>query len=819
MISRKIIHSVTMMVIAGLLLVSGSFSISYWHVRPVQAAPLADDTSQYTERFLTLYKKLKDPANGYFSPQGIPYHSVETLIVEAPDYGHETTSEAFSFWIWLEAVYGRVTGDWQPFNNAWATMEKYIIPSTQDQPTNGGYNASSPAQYGPESPEISDYPVQLDSQVSVGQDPIGNELKQTYGNADVYGMAWLLDVDNWYGYGRCGDGKTTPSYVNSYQRGASESVWETVVHPSCETFTWGGNDGHGFLSLFNKPASGGSYAQQWRYTDAPDADARAIQAAYWAYTWANSQGKGSAVASTIAKAAKMGDFLRYATYDKYFKTLGCQSVSCPAGSGKNSSTYLLGWYYAWGGSLPSAGNWAWRIGSSTAHQGYQNPLAAWALSNVQALKPLSPTAATDWSTSLKRQLEFYRWLQSSEGAIAGGASNSWDGHYATPPAGTPTFYGMAYDWQPVYHDPPSNNWFGFQAWSLERVAEYYYVTGDAQAKAILDKWVAWVKSVTKLNADGSYAIPSTLKWTGQPDTWNAANPGQNANLHVSVVDTTSDVGVTAALARTLLFYAAKANDTASRTLAQQLLDRMWTSYADPKGVSNPEVRADYNRFDDPVYIPSGWTGKNAQGATLDSSLTFISQRPHYKQDPDWPKVQAYLDGGAAPTFTYHRFWAQADIAMAMADVALLFGDNTTPTPTNTPTTTPTTTPTSTVTPSPTTTVTPTPTTPPSAVCKVNYSVSNQWPGGFTASITITNTGKTAINGWTLEFSFPGDQKVQQGWNAKFSQSGKEVTVTNESYNGSIAPGASVNPGFNGSWSGTNTPPTSFTLNGSPCSTS
>ena len=58
------------------------------------AAPAATDA--YTQRFLTQYNKIKDPANGYFSAQGIPYHCVETLIVEAPDYGHQTTSEAFS---------------------------------------------------------------------------------------------------------------------------------------------------------------------------------------------------------------------------------------------------------------------------------------------------------------------------------------------------------------------------------------------------------------------------------------------------------------------------------------------------------------------------------------------------------------------------------------------------------------------------------------------------------------------------------------------------------------------------------------------------
>nr|WP_281190369.1 glycoside hydrolase family 48 protein [Micromonospora inyonensis] len=43
-----------------------------------------------------------------------------------------------------------------------------------------------------------------------------------------------------------------------------------------------------------------------------------------------------------------------------------------------------------------------------------------------------------------------------------------------------------------------------------------------------------------------------------------------------------------------------------------------------------------------------------------------------KNDPDWPKVEAYLKGGPELTFNYHRFWAQADVAMAYADYGHLF---------------------------------------------------------------------------------------------------------------------------------------------------
>ncbi|GIH14591.1 glycoside hydrolase family 6 protein [Rugosimonospora africana] len=101
-------------------------------------------------------------------------------------------------------------------------------------------------------------------------------------------------------------------------------------------------------------------------------------------------------------------------------------------------------------------------------------------------------------------------------------------------------------------------------------------------------------------------------------------------------------------------------------------------------------------------------------------------------------------------------------------------------------------------------------------CSVNYQVTNQWPGGFGASIAITNLGDP-ISSWTLKWTWPSGQTVQSGWSGNFSQSGSTETVTSLSYNGNIATGATVSGiGFNGSWTGSNTNPTSFTLNGVTC---
>ncbi|MFD6137726.1 glycoside hydrolase family 48 protein [Isoptericola sp. NPDC060257] len=662
---------------------------------PSAAAPAASVTAErtllvdgeYTQRFLELYDKIHDPANGYFSPQGIPYHAVETLMVEAPDYGHETTSEAYSFWLWLETSYGQVTGDWEPFNHAWDTLEQYMIPTTENQPTNGAYDPAKPATYAPEADHPSQYPSRLDTGVAVGRDPIGAELESTYGTAEVYGMHWLADVDNVYGFGAApgssellGPDHEGTSYINTFQRGPQESVWETVPQPSIDDFSYGGENG--YLDLFTGDAS---YARQWKYTNAPDADARAVEAAYWANKFAAEQGQPEAVADTVGKASRMGDYLRYALFDKYFKTPGCESTSCPAGTGRDSAHYLLSWYYAWGGALDTASPWAWRIGSSHAHFGYQNPMAAWALSNDPDLEPASPTAADDWSASLDRQLELFQWLQAPEGGIAGGATNSWEGHYADRPDDVATFYGMAYQEAPVYHDPPSNQWMGMQGWGVERIAQLYEETGDARAEAVLDKWVPWVIDHITVT-DDSWEIPSNLAWSGQPDDWDAANPGDNAGLSVEVTGYGQDVGVAGALARSLMYYAAGGEGeqhTQAQQVAHDLLDAIWTQDSDPLGVATTETRADYSRFDDVltspdgdgVYVPDGWTGTMPNGDEIRAGSSFLDLRSFYTDDPQWQKVQDHLDGGPAPEFTYHRFWAQTAVATALADYDRLFGED------------------------------------------------------------------------------------------------------------------------------------------------
>src|SRR5262249_33680697 len=78
-----------------------------------------------------------------------------------------------------------------------------------------------------------------------------------------------------------------------------------------------------------------------------------------------------------------------------------------------------------------------------------------------------------------------------------------------------------------------------------------------------------------------------------------------------------------------------------------------------------------------------------------------------------------------------------------------------------------------------------------ATCGVRYTP-NTWNTGFTADLFITNAGTSTINGWTLTFSFPGNQVITNWWNVTITQNQQAVTAVNVGHNGTIAPNATVN---------------------------
>ncbi|HET9380755.1 MAG TPA: cellulose binding domain-containing protein, partial [Streptomyces sp.] len=94
-----------------------------------------------------------------------------------------------------------------------------------------------------------------------------------------------------------------------------------------------------------------------------------------------------------------------------------------------------------------------------------------------------------------------------------------------------------------------------------------------------------------------------------------------------------------------------------------------------------------------------------------------------------------------------------------------------------------------------------------------YTKTQDWGTGFEGKWTVKNTGTTSLSSWTVEWDFPSGTSVTSAWDADVTSSGTHWTARNKSWNGTLAPGASLSFGFNGSGSGS---PANCKINGGSC---
>ncbi|MBQ8960114.1 MAG: cellulose 1,4-beta-cellobiosidase [Ruminococcus sp.] len=720
-----------------------------------------DANTSYAKMFESLYDDVitNGEKNGYLSKNnngsgsfGIPYHSVETLVIEAPDYGHETTSEAMSYIAWITAMHdvladkGRINGSTGDLAKGWKTLEA-MIPGW----SKNAYGSSTKyetlftqtrlkADTTTEENDPSKYPAKKNN--VDGYNPLFEQMQQSYkGDKGYYMMHWLADVEDWYGFG---GGKGQFTFINTFQRGEQESCFETVPHGCIEELKYGmdyesGNGNYkktGIKAVFNGWKGEGDVSPQYGFTNAPDAEDRAIQAIFFANQFGLAGGK-----DLSDEAGKMGDQCRNDMFDKYYKAIGCQDIGS-ASAGFDSQHFLMAWYTAWGGStLPwystEGYDWAYQIGCSHSHQFYQNPLAAYALAFDPAISAgmggssssNRTKAIEDYKESFKRQIEFYLWLQSANGPFAGGCSNSKNGQYEKYDSSEATFYDMVYVPHPVYADPGSNHWIGNQVWSTQRLAELYYyvktnnsdvtgITGDATGgmtfggmdletalETILGKWIDWFLDEVKWNiADENgnimeYAIPANLDWDGQPGTnWtenSTYSDGTNSGLTCTVRNYgMGDIGCVSSLCNTLILYAAATETPGSAAqddngttrgakalrTANKLMTAQWNLGRDDIGIAYEGNNGSYTRiFDQVVYIPDGFEGEMPDGSKLldGNRSTFSSIREKYAEDEMWQACKAVYDSTGATDdymFTVHRFWHMGDALMTTGMMALLYPD-------------------------------------------------------------------------------------------------------------------------------------------------
>ena len=102
-------------------------------------------------------------------------------------------------------------------------------------------------------------------------------------------------------------------------------------------------------------------------------------------------------------------------------------------------------------------------------------------------------------------------------------------------------------------------------------------------------------------------------------------------------------------------------------------------------------------------------------------------------------------------------------------------------------------------------------------CHVSYLDQNDWGTGFTGNLSITNNGSTAWTSWTITWSYNGNQQIYTSWNGNYTQTGQQVSISNASWNGSVPAGGTVGTiGWNANYTGTNSNPTTFYVNGVAC---
>ncbi len=484
----------------------------------------------WLERFNWTYDTVKNTDNGYFGPTTgthafkVPYHAKErAIIVEAPDWTHESVSETVSYWVKLEAWKYLLTDDADGLKDAWDSIDEIWIPSTTGQPW-GDYTPNSPASYVPDPLTLNATPVAASTSISVGADPLYQVLLNAYGNKKMYLMHWLIDVDGDYGF-KNPDGSTKCVYINNYQRGPVEDGLATITHPCFEDYNNGGGSQYGFLPIYNRSlpiyTDGDSYefSKQANYSMAGDADVRAVGNTMLALVH-NAAGVPTSVKTMAAKNAA---YITYTFYDKYFRPIpGFDGAGCH---------YLLSWGCGFGVGLPVSGSansyWGFRIGNSEIHHGYNGIDVAYACRTGGPLASSAVGIPAKWAISLDRQLELVRWLQSPEGAIAGGVSSNWRGRYETPTDGRQNakFYSCYYNYSPSWFNPPSNNWSGFQAWGIQRITEVAChaakhdgdETEDSiynRCMIIADKWIPWFyNNCTVVVEPDELSYPINTRWT------------------------------------------------------------------------------------------------------------------------------------------------------------------------------------------------------------------------------------------------------------------------------------------------------------------
>ncbi|MEU5692982.1 cellulose binding domain-containing protein [Actinosynnema sp. NPDC020468] len=94
-----------------------------------------------------------------------------------------------------------------------------------------------------------------------------------------------------------------------------------------------------------------------------------------------------------------------------------------------------------------------------------------------------------------------------------------------------------------------------------------------------------------------------------------------------------------------------------------------------------------------------------------------------------------------------------------------------------------------------------------------FAKTSSWSSGYTGQFSIKNETSTAITSWQVEFDLPSGTSVGAYWDALQTNSNGHYVFKNRDYNASVAPGATVTFGFNGTGTAA---PVNCKINGASC---
>jgi len=88
-----------------------------------------------------------------------------------------------------------------------------------------------------------------------------------------------------------------------------------------------------------------------------------------------------------------------------------------------------------------------------------------------------------------------------------------------------------------------------------------------------------------------------------------------------------------------------------------------------------------------------------------------------------------------------------------------------------------------------------PSTPPPPACVAEFKVTNAWPDGYQAEVTVRGDDQPSLARWTVRWELPAGHSIDNLWNGVLSREGSSVTVTNAGWNGTVAAGATTTFGL------------------------